>query len=70
MLAVAEAVTLSALERRETRGGHSRSDYPQADPELGRVNVVVARRNGALVLRREPIPPLPDDLRAILEEAR
>ncbi|MDQ7820298.1 MAG: fumarate reductase/succinate dehydrogenase flavoprotein subunit [Armatimonadota bacterium] len=70
MLSVAEAVTLSALERRETRGGHSRTDYPQADPELGRVNIVVARRNGALLLRRQPIPPLPDDLRAILEETR
>ncbi len=70
MLAVAEAVTRSALERRETRGGHSRTDYPQADPELGRVNIVVAKRNGVLVLRREPIPPMPDELRAILEETR
>ena len=68
MLRTAEAVTLAALERQESRGGHSRLDYPQADPEWGKVNVVVRLRNGRLELDRVPLPPLPDELRAILEE--
>jgi len=68
MLRTAEAVTLAALERRESRGGHSRLDYPQADPEWGKVNVVVRLHNGRLELERVPLPPLPDELRAILEE--
>ncbi|HXF81535.1 MAG TPA: fumarate reductase/succinate dehydrogenase flavoprotein subunit, partial [bacterium] len=56
MLAVAEAVTRSALERRETRGGHSRTDYPKADPQWGAVNLVTRRRGGELVIEPVPIP--------------
>jgi len=67
MLTVAEVVTRAALERRETRGGHSRTDYPQTDPEWGRVNVVVRKLRGELVLDRVPIPEMPAELRALLE---
>jgi succinate dehydrogenase / fumarate reductase flavoprotein subunit len=68
LLTVSECVTLAALERKESRGGHTRDDYPKADPEFGRLKVVVARRGDELAVRREPLDELPDDLRELFEE--
>ncbi|HEU5299179.1 MAG TPA: fumarate reductase/succinate dehydrogenase flavoprotein subunit [bacterium] len=68
MLAVAEAVTRSAIERTETRGGHSRTDFPKTDAQLGKVNLVTRRREGALAIERVPIPPMPAELMQLLEE--
>ena len=67
MLTVAGVVTRAALERRETRGGHSRTDYPKTDPEWGTVNVVVRKIRGQLTLDRVPIPVMPTELKALLE---
>jgi succinate dehydrogenase / fumarate reductase flavoprotein subunit len=67
MLTVAEAVTRAALERKETRGGHSRTDYPKTDPDWGKVNVVVRKVHGELTLDRVPIAEMPAELRALLE---
>ncbi len=67
MLTVAEVVTRAALERTETRGGHSRTDYPKTDPAWGTVNVVVRKIHGELTLERVPIAPLPAELNALLE---
>jgi succinate dehydrogenase / fumarate reductase flavoprotein subunit len=69
MLAVARCTTLGAIERRESRGGHTRDDYPKADPELGRVNMVTRQRDGAVVVAAEPLPQMPADLQALFEEA-
>ena len=41
MLLVSEAVAIAALERQESRGGHTRDDYPMTDPYWGGQNVVV-----------------------------
>ena len=68
MLTVSEVVTRAAMERRESRGGHTREDHPSTDPEWGKVNVAVCRRNGALQLTKEPIPQMPADLKSLLEE--
>ena len=68
MLTVAEVVTRSALERKETRGGHSRTDYLKTDAALGRVNIVAAQRHGTIELAVEPIPQIPDELKRIVEE--
>jgi succinate dehydrogenase / fumarate reductase flavoprotein subunit len=68
LLAVSECVTLAALERRESRGGHTRDDYPKSDPELGKVKVVLRQRGGELVVAREPLDEMPDDLKQLFEE--
>jgi succinate dehydrogenase / fumarate reductase flavoprotein subunit len=68
LLAVSECIARAALERKESRGAQTREDFPEADPELGKVNVVVRQRDGELWLTREPLPPMPDELQAVLEE--
>ncbi|MEO5579587.1 MAG: fumarate reductase/succinate dehydrogenase flavoprotein subunit [Gemmatimonadaceae bacterium] len=69
LLSVAEAVTLSALERKESRGGHFRDDYPEKDPAYGGFNILVTRgSDGAMQVTREPIPEMRADLRQIVED--
>jgi succinate dehydrogenase / fumarate reductase, flavoprotein subunit len=69
MLAVSRLVTKGALERKESRGGHTRDDYPKADPELGKVNYVQRLSPaGELAIGPEPIPPMPAELASLLEE--
>ncbi|MFC8349926.1 L-aspartate oxidase [Streptomyces sp. NPDC057280] len=60
----ARATLEAALERRETRGCHNRSDYPAMDPAL-RVNLVWSPTDG---VTREPISPVPDEIAALMEE--
>jgi len=74
MLTVSTCVALGARERKESRGGQTREDFPKADPELGKVNFVQSQPsgggfNGEIKIVPEPLPVMPDDLRAILEEA-
>jgi len=68
MLTVAEAVTRSAIERTESRGGHTREDYPGTDAKLGRVNVVTRRGGDDMTVTQEPLPSMPDELRRLVEE--
>jgi succinate dehydrogenase / fumarate reductase flavoprotein subunit len=70
MLSVSEATTLGAIERKESRGGHTRDDYPFTDDRWGTVNVVLSRKNGAFTVKQEPIPPMPDELKGLLKEAK
>ena len=67
LLTVSEAVARAALERRESRGAHTRVEFPDSDKQLGTVNVVVRRDGDRMTVRQEPIPPLPDDLRRVVE---
>ena len=68
LLSVAEAATLSALECKESRGGHTRDDYPDTDPKYGSVNVVTRQRNGAISVSLDPLPEMPEELKKIVEE--
>jgi succinate dehydrogenase / fumarate reductase flavoprotein subunit len=69
LLTVAEAVATAALERRESRGAHSRIDYQDKDPAWATFNHVIRRgANGEMEIRREDIPPMRQELKDIIEE--
>ncbi|HEY7898201.1 MAG TPA: fumarate reductase/succinate dehydrogenase flavoprotein subunit [Gemmatimonadaceae bacterium] len=69
LLAISEAITRSALERKESRGGHFRDDYPAKDPAYAHFNIVVTRgSNGEMNVTRVPFPEIRDDLKQIIEE--
>jgi succinate dehydrogenase / fumarate reductase flavoprotein subunit len=69
LLTVTEAVARCAIERRESRGGHFREDYPDKDPEAAKWNSVVSRAvDGQMQLRREPIKDMPPELKQVIEE--
>jgi len=68
MLTVAEAVTRSALARHESRGAHSRIDYPGLDDAWGKKHNVVTKTAGAMALTEAPVLEIPDDLKQLLAE--
>ncbi|HEX9125768.1 MAG TPA: fumarate reductase/succinate dehydrogenase flavoprotein subunit [Methylomirabilota bacterium] len=70
MLSVSEASTRGALERKESRGGHTREDYPMADDHFGTVNVVIRKRDGRFSVAQEPLPRMPDDLKKLFQERK
>ena len=83
MLTVSRCTTLGALIRKESRGGHTRDDYPKPVGEMGGLNFVerIAAQGGgaegvggtpsirSITVDPEPIPVMPDDLNELLEEA-
>jgi succinate dehydrogenase / fumarate reductase flavoprotein subunit len=68
MLTVAEAVTRSALARRESRGAHSRIDCPGLDDAWGKKHNVVVKKAGTMTLVETPVLEMPDDLKQLLAE--
>jgi len=83
MLTVSRCTAMGALNRKESRGGHTRNDYPKPEAEMGTVNFVEripdpdAAAGGvggtpsvrSITVTPEPIPVMPDDLKALVEEA-
>jgi succinate dehydrogenase / fumarate reductase flavoprotein subunit len=71
LLLVSEAIVLSALERKESRGAQFREDYPNKSDEFGKVNIVTKRSpDGRMEVSRVPIPPMPDELKQVIEEQK
>jgi len=69
LLTVSEAVTKCAIERKESRGGHFREDYPDKSPEFGKINIVVRQAaEGSMEVRRVPLPEMPPELKQVIEE--
>jgi succinate dehydrogenase / fumarate reductase flavoprotein subunit len=67
MLLVAEAIARSALERRESRGGHARDDHPGTSAEWGRFYLVNHVAGDRVEVRRRPVGPMPADLMELFQ---
>ena len=70
MLTVSEAVTRSAIARRESRGAHSRIDFPDYDPVWGKQNNIISCRGDEMVLQQRPTPEMPEELKSLLADEK
>ena len=71
LLLVSEAITRAALERKESRGGQFREDYPNKEERFSKVNTIASRAaDGSMQIRLEPLPEMPDYLKEVVEENR
>jgi succinate dehydrogenase / fumarate reductase, flavoprotein subunit len=67
MMEVAECIAQSALERQESRGGHTRDDYPEMSPEWRKVNLVCRLDGDTVTLKRQPVVPMRSDLLGLFD---
>ncbi len=71
LLTVSEAVARAAIERRESRGGHFRDDFPEKDPAAAQYNIVIQKApDESMSLMRAAIPEMPADLKRIIQEQK
>ncbi|HWO94147.1 MAG TPA: FAD-binding protein, partial [Dehalococcoidia bacterium] len=70
MLIIAEAVARAALQREESRGGHTRLDFPESDHGYWEsVNSIVRKKSdGSMETTTMPKPEMPEELRALLAD--
>ncbi len=71
LLTISEAITLAALERKESRGAQFRDDYPEKDERFAKVNTMIFKAaDGSMQIRLEPLPEMPDYLKQVIEEMK
>jgi succinate dehydrogenase / fumarate reductase flavoprotein subunit len=70
MLVVSECIAKAALEREESRGGHTRDDFPGPDDRWGALNLVLTLPPGSdeVDLRHQPLPAMPEDLKKLFDQ--
>ena len=74
MLSLSRSVATGAKNRKESRGGHTRDDFPKPDPELGKINFAQTSDGGnwdsPIIVTESPLLVMPDELKALLEEGK
>ena len=70
LLVVSEMIARSALLRKESRGAHSRIDFPAMDPALGKVNMCATKAGETMRVEPTPLPEMPAELQALFEPAK
>jgi succinate dehydrogenase / fumarate reductase flavoprotein subunit len=71
LLTVSEAITRSAIERKESRGGHFRDDFPNKSAADAKMNIVLSKAaDGSMQIRREQIREMPQHLKQVIEEMK
>jgi succinate dehydrogenase / fumarate reductase, flavoprotein subunit len=71
LLLVSEAITHAALLRKESRGAQFREDFPNKDAEWGKNNIIVKRgADGEMLVEKRPLPPMPAELQAVVQEMK
>ena len=69
ILLIADCVAQAALERQESRGGHTRDDFPAMSPEWRKVNLICTLDGDRVAVKRQPMVPMRDDLMALFDRA-
>jgi succinate dehydrogenase / fumarate reductase flavoprotein subunit len=69
ILLIADCVAQAALERQESRGGHTRDDFPAMSPEWRKVNLICTLDGDRVAVKRQPMIPMRDDLMALFDRA-
>ena len=69
MVLIADCVAQAALERQESRGGHTRDDFPEMSPEWRKVNVICSLDGDRVTLRHQPMTPMRADLMALFDRS-
>jgi len=75
MITVSKCTARGAQQRKESRGGHTREDFPKADPEFGKINFAHSMPNSTgwkseIKTVESPLLTLPEELKALLEEGK